>query len=96
MDYPVSREEPLAPVIGSPGQTPGIGNLLKVSHCLATFQLMHAMDNEQFDPCSQPALRIGARAVRFAKMQFDNAIRPAALFKIRRGVIVGHGFHALR
>ena len=48
------------------------------------------------DPCPQPALRIGARAVRFAKMLFDNAIRPAALFKIRRGVIVVHGFHSLR
>ena len=51
MDNPVSREESLAPVIGSPGQIPGIGNFLKVSHGLVTFQLMHAMDNEQFDPC---------------------------------------------
>ena len=88
-------EEFLAPVMGSPGQFPGIGNFLKFGPGLATFQLMHAMDGEQFDPRPQPAVRIGARAVRFAKMLFDNAIRPATIFKIRRGVIVGHGFHAL-
>jgi len=78
----------------SPDQIPRIGNLLKISLSRAAFQLMHMINSEEFDLCPQSALRVGAHAVWLAKMLFDNAVRPAALFEIRRCVIVGHGFHA--
>ena len=81
--------------LGSPDQIPRIGNLLKISLSRAAFQLMHTINSEEFDLCPQSAMRIGGYAVRLAKMLLDNAVGPAALFEIRRGVIVGHGFHPI-